>query len=69
MANNVRGFRESRRMTLDELARRTKTDPGLLSKVERSIIRPSARVRRLLSECLETPDFILFPPDDQEKRT
>ena len=65
MNNNIlRGFRQAKRMTLDEAARRSGLDPGLLSKVERGIIKPSARVRAALSKLYpDFPEQVLFPPN------
>ncbi|MGA2363523.1 MAG: helix-turn-helix transcriptional regulator [Candidatus Aminicenantales bacterium] len=61
MKNNpLRGIRKSRYLTLDETAKRTQLDPGLLSKVERGIIRPSARVRQALVKFYDLPEQFLF---------
>lgn len=59
--NMIRGLRLVHRLTLDELSRKTKIDPGNLSKIERGIVPPSARSRRVLSRILKVPAEILFP--------
>lgn len=72
MDNNLRGIRKARRLTLEEAARLSGLDLGLLSRIERGVTRPSARARAALVELFrDFPEHFLFPPDEasQEKRT
>jgi len=59
--NQLRGLRQIRRLSLNEAAKESGLDPALLSKVERGIVRPSARVRAALVELFDMPEHILFP--------
>jgi transcriptional regulator with XRE-family HTH domain len=61
MQNMIRGLRLVHRLTLDDLSQKARIDPGNLSKIERGIVPPSARSRKVLSGIFKVPAEVLFP--------
>lgn len=57
----MRSLRRARGLSLDSVAAETGLDRGLLSRLERSLARPTARSRKALSKFFDFPEHILFP--------
>lgn len=58
--NRIRAFRNERRLSLREVARRAELSPSLVSGVERGIVEPSISSLRRIAEALDISIFYLL---------
>ncbi|MBE3109987.1 MAG: helix-turn-helix transcriptional regulator [Acidobacteria bacterium] len=61
MESPMRGLRRARGLTLDAVSAKSGLDRALLSRLERDLVRPTARSRKALSKFFDFPEHILFP--------
>lgn len=59
----MRDLRRAHGLSLDSVAAETGLDRGLLSRLERSLVRPTGRSRKALSKFFHIPEHLLFPGD------
>ncbi|MGW6355726.1 helix-turn-helix domain-containing protein [Streptomyces sp. NPDC055092] len=66
IGNRIRELRQSRKMTVRDLASHAGVSTGLVSQVERGLTDPSLETLRRLSSALGLPLFDLFRQDDPD---
>lgn len=64
IGQKIRQLRQSKGMTLNELASKTQTTAGYISQLERNLIDPSLSTLRKIAAVLETPLFTLLDNSD-----
>lgn len=66
IGSKIRMLRQSKGMTLNELAKQTQTTAGYLSQLERDIADPSLSTLRKIASVLDTPLFALLDSQDRQ---
>jgi transcriptional regulator with XRE-family HTH domain len=62
----IRAIRGSRKMSIQELSRRTGLSNGMVSQLERGLTTPSVRSLRLMSQALQVPISQFFEPEPEK---
>lgn len=66
IGHKIRHLRQSKGMTLQELAEKTQTTAGYISQLERNIVDPSLSTLRKIAAVLNTPLFTLLDNRDTQ---
>jgi transcriptional regulator with XRE-family HTH domain len=64
--SKIREIRQSKNLTLNEIAERTKLTASYLSQIERNIIDPSISSLRKISMALEVPIYTFLTSEDKQ---
>ena len=60
LGKKILDFRNMRRMSLRELAKRAGTTASMLSQIERNLVNPSISTLKSIAQALEVPMFKFF---------